>query len=150
MAGTTTKSRDNSGLTSGSRRDAVIHLNKLVDDVELVRKQVSEFVGSATWNPGSLADGVGETSAAITVTGAALGDFVTGVSFSLDLQGLTLTAYVDATDSVKARLQNESAATVDLASGTIRVMVASHSLAAADTDLTAAKVGNPAGTAISA
>ena len=113
--------------------------NKLVDDVELVRKQISEFVGSATYDPASLVDGARATTT-ITVTGAALGDFVTGVSFSLDLQGVLLLAYVSAVDTVTVVFQNESGGTVDLASGTIRVMVASHSLADAAGDLTAAKV----------
>ncbi len=37
MAGTTSKSRDNAGLTGGARRQSVIELNKLIDDVELIR-----------------------------------------------------------------------------------------------------------------
>ena len=41
--------------------------------------------GSVTWDPGSLADNAGETSPTITVTGAALGDYVIA-SFSLDVQ----------------------------------------------------------------
>lgn len=78
--------------------------------------------GSLTWDPGSLADGAGETSTGITVTGAALGDYVL-VSAPYDLQGLTATAYVSATNTVKIRLQNESAGTVDLASGSWKVRV---------------------------
>ena len=148
MAGAVTSSRDNSGLTGGARRDLVIEHNKLVDDVELVRKQISEFVGSATFNAGSIADGAAEATT-VTVTGAALGDFVTGVSLGVDLAGLTVTAYVSAANTVTVRLQNESGGAVDLASTTLRVMVASHSLAAAASDLTASKVGVN-GTAISA
>jgi hypothetical protein len=78
--------------------------------------------GSATWNPGSLGDGVGETSASITATGAALGDFVL-VSAPYDLQGITCNGYVDAAGSVKIRLQNETTGTIDLASGTWKVKV---------------------------
>lgn len=37
MAGTTTKSRDNAGLTGGAKRQTVIEFNKLVADVELIR-----------------------------------------------------------------------------------------------------------------
>jgi len=70
---------------------------------------------------GSLADGVGETGT-MPVVGASLGDFVE-ISFSLDLQDMILTAYVSAADVVEYRLQNESTATVNLASGTIRVLV---------------------------
>ena len=146
MAGTTTN-RFLTGPIGSDARPALIEHNKLVDDVELVRKQVSEFVGSATYDPASLADGAGATTT-ITVTGAVLGDFVVAVSFSLDLQGITLTAYVSATDTVAVRFQNESGGVIDLASGTIRVLVASHSLAAAASDLTAAKIAAETGTVV--
>lgn len=149
MAGTLKRRRGGLGLVESIARELVIQFNKLVDDVELVRTQVSEFVGSATYDPASLVDGAGATTT-VTVTGAALGDFVTGVSFSNDLQGITLTAYVSAADTVSVRFQNESGGTLDLASGTIRVMVASHSLADAASDLTAAKIGDDAGTAYTA
>lgn len=82
----------------------------------------TNLVGSATWNPGSLADGAGETSASFTVTGAAFGDTV-AVAAPYDLQGILAVGYVDAADSVKVRLQNESGSTVDLASGTWKVYV---------------------------
>lgn len=84
--------------------------------------QLSQLNGTAVWNPGSLADGVGETSAAITVTGAALGDYVL-VSAPYDLQGITCNGYVSATDTVKIRLQNETTSVIDLASGTWKVRV---------------------------
>ena len=80
------------------------------------------LTGSATWNPASLVDAAGATSAAITVTGAVLGDFVLA-SAPYDLADCTVTAYVQAADTVEIRLQNESAATFDGASGTWRVMV---------------------------
>lgn len=76
---------------------------------------------SATYDPPSLADGVGTTTL-IFVTGAALGDFCLA-SFSLDLQGITVTAYVSSTDNVSIRFQNESGGVLDLASGTLRVRV---------------------------
>ena len=77
--------------------------------------------GSATFNPASLIDAAGEETT-ITVTGAALGDFVLA-SFSLDTDGLTVTAWVSAADTVTVRLQNESGGTLDIASGTLRVRV---------------------------
>lgn len=82
----------------------------------------SILAGSATYDPPSLADGAGVTTA-ITVTAAALGDMVTGYSSSLDLQNIGLTAYVDAAGSVKFRFQNESTFTVDLNSLTLRAQV---------------------------
>lgn len=77
--------------------------------------------GSATFNAGSLADGAGETTT-VTVTGAALGDFVL-VSLGVDLAGITVTGYVSAADTVSVRVQNESGGTLDLASTTLRVRV---------------------------
>jgi hypothetical protein len=56
------------------------------------------------------------------VTGAALGDFAEA-SFSLDLQGITLTAWVSAANTVSVRFQNESGGVLDLASGTLRARV---------------------------
>ena len=81
---------------------------------------------SGTWDPGSLADGAGETKS-ITATGAALGDYVM-VSAPYDLQDMTVSAYVQAADTVEIRLQNESGGILDLASGTwrVRVVRASH------------------------
>lgn len=76
---------------------------------------------TATVDPSSLIDAAGETKTA-TVTGAALGDYVL-VAAPYDLSGLTVTAYVSATDTVSIRLQNESGATVDLASGTWKIKV---------------------------
>ena len=77
--------------------------------------------GSVTYDPPSLADGAGTTTT-VTVTGAALGDLVV-VSFSRDLQGITLTGWVSAADTVSVRFQNESGGVLDLASGTLRAQV---------------------------
>jgi hypothetical protein len=79
------------------------------------------LVASATYDPPNLVDGAG-VSTTLTVTGAALGDFVLA-SFSLDLLGITLTGYVSAANTVTLRFQNESGGVLDLASGTLRVLV---------------------------
>lgn len=79
------------------------------------------LMASATYDPPSLADGAGVTTT-IVVTGAAVGDFV-DAAFSQDLQGITLTAYAYQNDGVAVRFQNESGGVVDLASGTLRVIV---------------------------
>lgn len=81
----------------------------------------SEFVGTATYDPANLADGAGVTTT-VTAVGAALGDYVTA-TFSLDLQGITLTAWVSAVNTVSVRFQNESGGALDLGSGTLRVKV---------------------------
>lgn len=149
MAGTTTSSREM--YRAGSEtHDVVIHHNKAVDDLEKLRAAAGGLFGSATFNPANLADGAGETTT-VTVTGAALGDFVVAVSFSLDLQGITLTAYVSAANTVAVRFQNESGGAVDLASGTLRVRVSpAATLTGAASDMTASKIGNASGTAITA
>lgn len=77
--------------------------------------------GSATYDPPSLLTLTGATTT-VTVTGAAMGDFALA-SFSLDLQGITLSAYVSASSTVSVRLQNDTAGTLDLASGTLRARV---------------------------
>ena len=76
---------------------------------------------SATLDPASAATNTGNTNT-ITVPGANLGDLVL-VSFSLDLQGITLSAYVSAANTVSVRVQNGTAGTLDLASGTVRGVV---------------------------
>lgn len=81
------------------------------------------LVGSATYDTASLVDGAGATGT-ITVTGAALGDHVLNVSFGVDVQGMTVTAYVSAANTVSFRVQNETGGTIDLASTTVRALVA--------------------------
>jgi hypothetical protein len=76
---------------------------------------------TATVDVASLVDAAGATQS-ITCTGAALGDFVL-VSHSLDVQDITVTAYVQSANTVEVRFQNEGAATVDLGSGTVTVLV---------------------------
>lgn len=79
------------------------------------------LTASETKDWGSLASGASATEA-VTVTGAALGDFAMA-SMSLDLSGLTLTAYVSAANTVTVVLANNTAGAVDLASGTLYVGV---------------------------
>lgn len=76
---------------------------------------------SATWDAGSIADG-DEEAKEITVTGAALGDFVL-VSASIDVADLALVAQVTAANTVTAQLLNNTGGAVDLASMTVYVRV---------------------------
>lgn len=78
---------------------------------------------SCTLNVGSLVDAAGETET-IAVPGVALGDTVIGFSFGVDKAGVVCHAYVSAADVVTLRVQNESGSTVDLASTTVKVVVA--------------------------
>lgn len=77
--------------------------------------------GTATYDPPSLADGAGATTT-VTVTGAALGDMALA-SFSLTTSGITITAWVSATDTVSVRFQNESGGVLDIGSGTLKAWV---------------------------
>ena len=76
---------------------------------------------STTYDPPSIAADSGVTTT-VTVTGAALDDYARA-SFSLDLQGIVLTAWVSAANTVSVRFQNGTAAALDIASGTLRVRV---------------------------
>lgn len=79
------------------------------------------LVVAKTVDVGSLVDGAGETET-ITVPGAALGDACIA-SFGVDVQDMLVTCYVQAANAVEVRVQNESTATVNLASTTMRVFV---------------------------
>lgn len=82
---------------------------------------IGSIDASVTYDPPSLAAGA-IAATDITVAGATLGDYVL-VSFSLDLQLITLNAYVSATNAVKVTLHNITGGTIDLASGTLKVRV---------------------------
>jgi len=82
----------------------------------------SELSASSVVDVTSIANGASYTSAGITVTGAALGDYVVASS-SVDVAGLSLSGYVSATDTVKFVLVNNTGGAVDLASATYRVKV---------------------------
>lgn len=77
--------------------------------------------GTATYDPPNLADGAGATTT-VTVTGAALGDIALA-SFSLTTSGITISAWVSATDTVSVRFQNESGGALDINSGTLKAWV---------------------------
>jgi len=82
--------------------------------------------GSIAWNVGDILDG-DEASQDITVTGAALGDFVSEVSSSLDILDLTMTANVTAANTVTVVLNNNTGGTVDALTPTITVRVTTKS-----------------------
>ena len=76
---------------------------------------------SETYDAGSIADGDEEVGE-LTVTGAALGDYCLA-SHSIDVADLALTAQVTATDTVTYQLLNNTGGAIDLASGTVKVLV---------------------------
>lgn len=80
------------------------------------------LTGSKTYDAASVA-GAASTTTTVTVTGAALGDFVVGIALGLSAGGLTVTGYVSAADTVTVVLANNTASPVDLASTTLAVRV---------------------------
>lgn len=70
-----------------------------------------------TWNPASLADGAGETSATQGITGLQYGDHVLA-SAGVSTAGMLVCGYVSGVSEAKVRIQNETGSTVDLASST--------------------------------
>lgn len=82
---------------------------------------VSELLGSVSYNPPSMATGTG-ASTTITVNGAELGDFAIP-SFGIDLQGIQMWAQVTSANTVTVFFRNETGATIDSLSSTLRVRV---------------------------
>jgi hypothetical protein len=80
------------------------------------------LTGSKTFDWASLASGATPLTTTVTVTGAALGD-VARASMSVTLQGIELSAYVSATDTVTCVLRNDTGGAIDLASATLRAWV---------------------------
>lgn len=100
-------------------RVALFVNNRLVHaPLSALLAELTGVSGTTTYDPGNLIDGQGVTTT-VTVSGAVLGDFVE-VSFSQDLQGIALTAWVSAANTVSVRFQNETGAPIDLASGTLK------------------------------
>lgn len=85
-------------------------------------------VGTATWDPASLANGASAV-VSVTVTGALLGDPAYAGLTSIAATGWTITAAVIATNTVEVRITNNTGGTVDLASGTVRAVVQTTSAA---------------------
>lgn len=80
---------------------------------------------TATWDPASISVG-GSTSTSITVPGAAIGDKVLASLSTMVTNDIVISAHVSAANTVRVVLFNPSAAAVDLASGTLSVLVFKH------------------------
>lgn len=102
---------------TGSDGQALVVVVSATATADVVTKFTghNEITTTATFAPGSLVDGTGATSNAITVTGAALGDYCLAAS-PVDLVGFLATCYVSATNAAKIRLQNESGTNADIGS----------------------------------
>lgn len=111
---------NNSGTTSGT----AINTTLQAINTTLAAAFPPVLTSSATYNPASVAAG-SQTTTTVTVTGAALGNWA-DASFSLDQGGLAFTAYVSSANTVTVILANNTAGSIDLASGTLRVRVWTH------------------------
>lgn len=79
------------------------------------------------WDPANVVNGA-QTTTTVTVTGAALNDDVDTVvvGFNKDLQGMRLTGYVSAANTVTVVLRNDTGGAINLASGYVRADVWKH------------------------
>lgn len=82
----------------------------------------AKLTGTTAYDPPLMGTST-QVSTNVAVAGAAMGDFVTGVSFSLDTQGAIMRGYVSAPGTVTVVLRNDTGANLDLGNGTLRVRV---------------------------
>ena len=80
------------------------------------------WTAQGTIDFGSVADG-DEAVDTIAVPGVALGDMVIGVSSSVDVADLGLTAQVTGANEVTVQVWNNTGGAIDLASAVFRVVV---------------------------
>ncbi|NBT16900.1 MAG: hypothetical protein EBS95_11270 [Chitinophagia bacterium] len=78
---------------------------------------------TCTLNSASVADQAAGTDT-VTVPGVALGDMVIGMSAGVSEAGLVRRAYVSATDTVTIATTNTTGSAVDLASSTVKLVIA--------------------------
>ena len=118
-------SHDRLDIRSGDPERLLQYMQRLVVSLKRtlanLEREVRNIDGSATWDPGAIADG-DEEAKEVTVYGALVGDFALA-SFSLDVSDLVLNAQVTAADTVTCVLANNTGGAVDLASGTGYVRV---------------------------
>lgn len=110
------------GLVVGTPTGADPGAGKInATDLQSNGRSIVPLVGSVTFDPASTLTG-NTAVTSLTVTGAAVGDFAI-CSFSNDLQNQFITAEVTTTSTVECIFRNETGATIDLLSGTLRAMV---------------------------
>jgi hypothetical protein len=110
--------------TEGSSATGYLEVSDVTMTVGLVPMALPERThptGSRQYEPPIIGPGE-QVSTSVPVPGAALGDYVVG-SFSADLQGIELAAYVSAPDAVTALFKNGTAQRIKLPRGLVRVLV---------------------------
>lgn len=83
---------------------------------------VGQVSWTEDWNPASIAAGEYEAED-VTVPGAAVGDFVMVSHASMLTNDMMIGGHVSAADTVKVILFNPTAGAINLADGTLRVIV---------------------------
>jgi hypothetical protein len=78
---------------------------------------ISPLYAGALWTPGTIANGA-QVFVSITITGAALGDFVTA-GFDRELQGCMMWTYVNSANTVYVFIQNNTGSSKIFAQGTV-------------------------------
>ena len=78
---------------------------------------------TCTLNSASVSDQAAATDT-VTVPGVVLGDMVIGMSAGVSEAGLVRRAYVSATDTVTIATTNTTGGAVDLASSTVKLVIA--------------------------
>ena len=101
------------GVTTYFDEASLIVGDQVIASTPHIIDESDVLIFRSDWTPGALADGSGVT-VNMTVTGAALGDWVQA-STVIDLKGLTLTAYVQAANTIQLVLVNHSGSGVTLA-----------------------------------
>lgn len=120
-----TLDRNAAKSTFKTSTDAIYKLLRC--ELDILRQELNTLggvVGTATFtfDPPNMANATGTTSAGVTVTGAAFGDFV-DVSAPYTLAGILAKGYVSAANTVVVRLHNGTGSAVNLASGAWKVVV---------------------------
>jgi hypothetical protein len=89
--------------------------------------RLSGLNAETTWDPSGPLNGADSAPVLVTVPGARLGDF-SFASFSLGNSSMALESYVSAADTVTCFFSNQSGATQNLGSGTLRVKVVPYDI----------------------
>jgi len=86
------------------------------------RRLAGRTLVDAPFDPSSIAAGAVQ-QATLTVPGAMVSDVVIGVSFDAPQAGVLLHGQVTAAETVTVSFRNVTGAAIDLAAGTVRIMI---------------------------
>lgn len=79
---------------------------------------ISPLFAGSVWTPGTIGAG-GQAFISLTATGAAVGDWVSKVSFDQSMQGCILSAWVESANTVVVIIQNQTGVSKTFATGTV-------------------------------